>query len=145
VRKALLFIALFGLVSCQVSDSADPPPNILTPIPDPVWVATEPIQCLGNPWEQAWLEANDWNYYAYPKDPTKPGLEPEEVKIITDYYAQQDVIISEALGTPRFEGVCAACSCPEGHTLYLEVRAEDVEKMLSLGYREEAPYSAGDV
>ena len=49
--------------------------NVLTQ----TWVAIEPIQCLGNPWEQDWLDNNNGEYDAYPKDPTTPGLEPEEL------------------------------------------------------------------
>jgi len=109
--------------------------NVLTQ----TWVAIEPIQCLGNPWEQDWLDNNNGEYDAYPKDPTTPGLEPEELEIIKDYYQRQGVEVSDGLNAPKFENVCLACSCPEGHTLFLQVREEDVATMVSLGYRLESP------
>ncbi len=127
-------LALY-LVSCQQ-------PQILAPgLPDlgRAWVATEPIQCLGNPWERDWLASHDGDYGSYPKDPTKPGLEPAEVEIIRDYYRRQGVVVFEAATKGRYEVVCAACSCPEGYTLYLEVRRQDVERMTSFGYRQESP------
>ena len=110
-----------------------------------VWVATEPIQCLNNPWERDWLESNDWDYSRYPKDPSTPGLEPEEFEIIQNYYDRQGVEVSEAETNPRFDAVCLTCSCPEGHTLYLFVRAEDVEQMIEFGYRKEAPKQGSDI
>ncbi len=103
------------------------------------WVATEPIQCLGNPWEQDWLENNNWEYDLYPKDPTTPDLEPEEFIIIQDYYARQGVSVFEGRNVLNEGEVCLACSCPEGQTLYLSVRDQDVATMISLGYRVESP------
>jgi len=107
--------------------------------PDQLWVAMEPIQCLGNPWERDWLESHNWDYSGYPKDPTTPGLEPEEFAIIQDFYDRLGVTVFEAETAPKNEAVCLACSCPEGHTLYLFVAAEDVQKMMEFGYRVESP------
>jgi hypothetical protein len=102
------------------------------------WVAIEPIQCLGNPWEQDWLD-NGGDYQDYPKDPTTPALEQAELEIIKDYYQRQGVEVSDGLNEPKYDNVCLACSCPEGQTLYLQVREEDIPTMLSLGYRLESP------
>ncbi|MEE9270920.1 MAG: hypothetical protein V3V49_11745 [Candidatus Krumholzibacteria bacterium] len=107
--------------------------------PNRVWVAIEPIQCLGNPWEQDWLKSNEDSYSAYPKDPTRQGLTPEEFEIIKDFYSRQGVVVFEGETRPKYDNVCLACSCPEGHTLYLWVRAGDVETMISFGYRVESP------
>ena len=124
------FVLVLSLVSCQES-------RLFAPVyPDRVWVATEPIQCLGNPWEQAWLTSHDGRY---PKDHSKPGLEPEEIEIIQDYYKRQGVTVFRVTTRAKYEVVCAACMCPEGYSLYLEVRDQDLEKMLSFGYREESP------
>jgi len=90
--------------------------------PDPVWMATEPIQCLGNPWELDWLESHNWNYSGYPKDTTTPGLEPEEFAIIRDFYNRRGVTVFKAKTVQKYDTVCATCSCPAGHTLYLKVR-----------------------
>jgi hypothetical protein len=94
---------------------------------------------LLNPWERDWLESHNWDHSAYPKDPTTPGLEPEELAIIRDYYDRLGVTVFDATTAQKYEIVCAACSCPEGHTLYLLVRGEDVEQMVEVGYRVESP------
>lgn len=103
------------------------------------WVATDPVQCLGNPWEQDWIQSHGGNYGAYPRDPSTPGLEPAEVVIIKDYYRRLGVVVQDVDSAWKHQVVCAACSCPEGYTLYLRVRPEDVEKMLALGYSEVPP------
>jgi len=127
----LALLVLFAS-SCNREDS-------ILPEPDRVWVAVEPIQCLGNPWERDWLETHAWDYSGYPKDPTTPGLEPQEFEIIRDFYDRHGVSVFEAETAQKYDVVCAACSCPEGHTLYLLVRVGDVQQMIEFGYREEAP------
>lgn len=97
------------------------------------------MQCLGNPWEQDWLERNDWDYDAYPRDPTRFGLEPQEFEIIQDYYDSEGVVVFDGQTAPKYNNVCLACSCPEGHTLYLLVREQDVAVMVGWGYRVESP------
>jgi hypothetical protein len=106
--------------------------------PNRVWVAIEPIQCLGNPWERDWLKSGG-EYSAYPKDTTRHELTPEEFEIIRDFYSRQGVVVFKGETRPKYDNVCLACSCPEGRTLYLWVRAEDVETMISFGYRIESP------
>jgi len=49
------------------------------------------------------------------------------------------VKVFEAETARKYDVVCAACSCPEGHTLYLLVRDEDLQRMIAVGYREESP------
>ena len=128
----VLALSVLCVMSCNREDST-------SPNPDQVWVATEPIQCLGNPWERDWLESHNGDYSGYPKDPATPGLEPEEFEIIRDYYGRQGVTVFEADTAQKYDVVCAACSCPEGHTLYLLVQGEDVQQMIEFGYREEPP------
>jgi hypothetical protein len=102
-------------------------------------VAIEPTQCLTNAWEADWLAQHGGDYAAYPKDPARPGLEPEEIAIIKDYYQRQGVVVSDTATAPKYESVCLACTCPEGHTMYLRVRSQDVDTMIGFGYRVEAP------
>jgi hypothetical protein len=130
---ALLLVV--GVIGCSDEDGAGWGPRT----PRLFWVACEPIQCLGNPWEQDWLERHGWDYGAYPKDPATVGLEPEEIAIIKDYYRRLGVMVHEVESRMKYDQVCAACSCPEGHTLYLMVPQRDVELTLSWGYRLEAP------
>lgn len=100
-----------------------------------VWVEINPVQCMGNPWEQDWLLANDNDISAYPMGPDAPLPGPEEIEIIKDYYAKQDVEVLDARSAWVMQAVCEACSCPEGYTLYLSVAVSDVEKMTALGFK----------
>ena len=86
-----------------------------------------------------WRERHGDDYDAYPKDPTTPGLEPEEIAIITSYYARQGVIVFETSTAPKYAAVCMSCACPEGHTMFLQVREGDVDTMVGFGYRVEVP------
>jgi hypothetical protein len=85
-----------------------------------------------------WLEQHAGNNAAYPRDPTTPGLESEEIVIITRYYASQGVVVFETATAPKYEEVCLSCSCPEGYTLFLQVRENDLDTMIGFGYRAEA-------
>ena len=115
-----LFIG-FGLLGCNDSNTVQPPRR--------AWVAMAPIQCLGNDWEQDWLAAHDDDYAGYPGDPDgRSG-------IITDYYGRQEVEVLEVVREPWGGGVCLACSCPAGFTLYLMIPEEDVPTMENLGFR----------
>ncbi|MCH8125190.1 hypothetical protein IIC38_04410 [candidate division KSB1 bacterium] len=128
-------VILALLAACTMSCNWD----FGTVQPERVWMATEPIQCLGNPWELDWLESHNWNYSGYPKDHTTIELEPEEFAIIQDFYNRRGVTVFKAETVQKYDTVCAACFCPEGHTLYLIVAIEDVQKMIEFGYRIETP------
>lgn len=134
---ALVSVALF--VGCQADNGAHPVSELDHNTHTDTWVAIEPTQCLTNDWEKEWLERNGQDYAGYPKDPATPGLEPEELKVIQDYYSRQGVVVFDSATASKYETVCLACSCPEGHTMYLLVRGEDVEVMIGFGYRVESP------
>ena len=107
------------------------------------WVEIDPIQCLGNPWEVDWLKAHEEEfkdkpygaYGEYPRDFNTLELESEEIRIIKDYYQKQGITIFDVKSEWTHEGVCDACDCPEGYTLYLLISDSDVDKMLELGYK----------
>ena len=121
----LLLGLLAGLCGCGGDDGTSPPPWTRT------WVAIEPIQCMGNPWEQDWLARNDNDYLGYPRQPGL-GLTPEEIEIIKEYYGRQGIGVL-AVSFRVYPGdVCAACSCSAGYTLFLLVPGREVETMLSL-------------
>jgi hypothetical protein len=128
------------MTGCSQTDSVVP---ILSPLdenpPHDTWVATDPIQCLGNPWEQDWLESHNWDHASYPGDPLTPGLDPMEMEIITDYYERQGVKILAGETVQQEDDVCLSCACPLGYTLYLLVPGEHVVTMLNLGFRLEMP------
>ena len=130
--KVILALSALFIIACTKND-------ILSSKPELVWVVIEPIQCLGNPWERDWLESHNGDRASYPKDPTMPGIEPEEFAIIQEYYGRNGVTVYTAKTAQKYNTVCTSCSCPEGHTLYLLVEAEDVQKMIDFGYRAESP------
>ena len=104
-----------------------------------IWVSTWPIQCLGNPWEQDWIDSHGGDPADYPADPNTAGLDPEEIEIIKDYYQAQDITILDVKDADAGVEVCTACSCPAGYILYLKVYAADVGRMEELGYKRDMP------
>ena len=104
-----------------------------------VWVAIEPVQCLGNSWERDWLAKHDQNYSGYPR-----GRE-GEFAVIKAYFENVGIPVHALASRPKYTIVCCACSCPRGDTLYLLVNAQDVPRMTDMGFRREAPTSLGSI
>lgn len=76
-------------------------------IPPGVWVTIDPIQCLGNPWEQDWLQTHE--YDQYPRD------ERGRLRIFREYYEQQDVSFHTiTLSGTGAGGTCDGCGCSDG-------------------------------
>lgn len=109
------------------------------PVNDRVWVAIEPIQCLGNSWERDWLERNDGDYAGYPQDLAS------QFRIIKAYFEEQGVSVHAMTSRTKYKRVCLACFCPRGDTLYIQVDAGDVEAMEREGFRREAPWMWGPI
>jgi hypothetical protein len=103
------------------------------------WVATEPVQCLTNPWEADWVQDHPGETYPRDLNSWPRRLTDEEVAIITDYYAELGVTVYGADTREKARTICAACNCEEGFTLFLLVGESDVETMIGLGYRRAAP------
>jgi len=103
-------------------------------LPGQTWIATDPVQCLTNPWEEDWLSRDSNVYQDYPR-----AID-SQLAIVRDYYARMGVEIAEAISIAKYNVTCDACSCPRGDALYLRVRDADVDTMLSLGYRLESPW-----
>jgi hypothetical protein len=133
--KHSLPILVFTLVTAGGCQSQSDGP---AQTPATVWMATEPTQCLSNAWERDWIAQHDGDEASYPRGDLYQ-IEPEEAEIITDDYARNDVIVSEVTSAHTLESVCAACDCPQGHTLYLSVRPQDVVKLKVFGYRQQDP------
>lgn len=95
-----------------------------------IWVYIDPIQCLGNPWERAWLGNHD--YDEYPRD------EEQRLKIFSDFFEAQGVTIYELYTTIWAEVVCGACSCPTGERIHCLIDEDYLSIMLKWGFREEA-------
>jgi hypothetical protein len=113
----------------QVKYIRDPcaPLPMTQPPEETTWVEIDPIQCLGNPWEQDWLESHNNDYASYPRD--------DEFEVIKDYYEKQGIAIFDVKSERKYEIVCEACSCPRGDSLSLLVSDSDVGVMLELGYK----------
>lgn len=141
--RQVLTILVFCFISMTGCDSTDSVVPILDPIDenflDDTWVATDPIQCLGNPWEQDWLASHNWDHASYPGNPLTPELDPMEMEIIVDYYGRQGAKVIAGETVQQNDNVCLSCACPLGYSLYLLVPGEDVVTMLDLGFRLEMP------
>ena len=103
-----------------------------------IWMETDPIQCLGNPWEKDWLESHTNDHLSYRSYYQDLG----EFKIITNYYNNKHQISIYDIQYVSFEkklgrsiNTCEACSCARGDTLYILINDFDKEKMLKLGYK----------
>lgn len=94
---------------------------------DLVWVFIDPIQCMGNPWEQARLKEYGNN---------QPGrLTPEEeLDLIEEYYEDQGVTIYRVKRTYPYNATCDACSCPRGDRIHCSVRERDIDRLLEMGF-----------
>lgn len=88
MKKFSILIILLFLFSCNKGTEKD-------------IVYIEPIQCLGNLWDAAWLETNDYEDYPHDED--------EQLKIFTDYYEDHGVIMYHVYAECVYSAVCAAC------------------------------------
>lgn len=101
-----------------------------------VWMTTDPIQCLGNPWEEDWTE--QFPNSNYPIGHPRKFEEPEQLILRSYMLEHHDVTILRIRDKPYPEDamVCEACSCPAGYSLYIEVAATDKEKLEETPFQE---------
>jgi hypothetical protein len=112
-KFAFITIAVLLLVSCNQD-------------PERELVFIDPVQCLGNPWDAAWLETHDYDEY--------PRTESGRLEIFTDYYETQSIKMYDVYSALIYDAVCAACSCPTGYRNYCMVEAGDVVFLLESGF-----------
>lgn len=119
--RLLTCLLLIGLWSCNNSKESAQQAQAET-----MWMVTQPVQCLGNPWEEAWLLANDQKAAAYPRGEVRI-VEAEEAAIIRQFFEEQGITVYAVKGIPFPEGtmVCDACHCPQGYDLYVQVKSAD--------------------
>ena len=105
------------------------------PMTDKVWIVIRPVQCLGNRWEKEWLATHNNQGTKYPRD--------KEFELLKKFFERKQVDVLELRVKPymRGETLCQACDCPRGDTVYLLIHANDVPKMVRLGYTERLPAS----
>ena len=119
--KSILTVVVIAGVALLVWSSFDAQPSDQGAY---AWVAIEPVQCNGNPWQG--------------ETATEAGFA-EESDIIKRYYASQGIEVMRVERRETSEFVCRACTCPRGDTLYLSVAQDDVSAMRALGFREMQP------
>jgi hypothetical protein len=125
---------LLLLISCNDEQAATGPD---------VWVAIEPKQCMDNAWERDWAEQHKTSSDNYPGISRASCIGQREFEVIRDFYSRDGAVVLDAETAPKYITVCAACDCPEGHVLFLLVRAQDAETMTTRrGFRLEAPSSS---
>lgn len=111
------------------------------------WVEIDPIQCLGNPWEQDWLKSHNNDYHSYPHSAYSEGIDDGESIIIKDFYKKQGITVFDVRSGYGDKVIWASCSSSTGYTLYLMVSESSVDKMLNLNYtmsQEEALKHVGE-
>lgn len=96
---------------------------------DRVWVYKDPIQCLGNPWEQAWLAAHndDWGLWHDLSDA-------DQLQVFVKYYGDVGIEIHQYRQTFPYEFTCEACDCPRGDRIHCLINNNDVAKMVAWGF-----------
>ncbi len=85
---------------------------------------------MGNPWEQAWLAANNDDYDLYAELDNQQRLQ-----VFKDYYEQLGITIHKVEQTYPYDAVCEACTCPRGDRLHIQIAKENVQQMLELDFK----------
>lgn len=87
-----------------------------------VWMEMNPVQCMGNPWEQM-----------------SGYVKKEEADFVMKHFSGKGVSVKKVVFKKTMEYVCEACSCPRGDTMYLLIERASESKMADLGFK----YSEG--
>lgn len=129
ISSKISTIALL-LVFAAISTACNGSKQVATEEAPSVWMETDPIQCLGNPWEEDWLSKEGREYGDYPKGNPRI-VEKQEMEIIIDFFKRKGVSVYEvnSKSYPEEMAVCDACTCPAGYTLYLRVPESQAEKL----------------
>ncbi len=126
--KALISIALFILFfACRSGRDREKAAGIM--------MQMEPVQCLGNPWEQDWLQAEGRKYEDYPLGNPRV-LEEAEKEIIRSFFEKEGIRLYKLEGIPFPDSLmlCDACECPRGYTLVIEAAPADTARLRSFGF-----------
>ncbi len=94
------------------------------------WVTIDPIQCMGNTWEQDWLEKNNDDYELYSK-----FSDSQRLQIFEQYFENLGIEIYKLEQTYPYDATCAACFCPRGDLIHCFINENDIDQMLSLGFK----------
>jgi len=134
LRTALTFgivlgVGLLAVVLVAAPPHLGPDSRMLPDRLGATWVSIDPIQCMGNPWEEDWLQSHNGSWESYLREWDSQRM------IVIDYYSRLGIRVFEA-AQEVWSGaiICEACSCPAGYTLYLQVPDGDVDSILALGF-----------
>lgn len=133
---ALVLVGIGGWIMASKTEDNENSKELFSFEAEDARVEISPIQCGGNPWEVDWQNA-------HPNE-TYPTAQDEKNGIIMAYYTNAASVAVKEVKQYSFaerglgEFVCAACSCPAGYILSLRVPADDLEKMLELGFAKSA-------
>lgn len=88
------------------------------------------IQCLGNPWEEAWLAEEG----AQPED--YPQQEAEQLAIFQEYWREQDILVFSPTFIPPDPGVSypASCDSPSGREIEALLPRGQIDAALAAGF-----------
>ncbi len=93
-----------------------------------IWVEKEPVQCLGNEWEQDYLERNNIKFENYPIW--------KEEEIIKEFYYRRGIRIYKIKKEKLKEEIfCQACSCPRGDKIKVLINEEELGEMKEFGWK----------
>ena len=95
------------------------------------WVSVDPIQCLGNSWEQDWLARHNNDFSQYPHD------EAGRFRIYREFFEKQGMTIHSIEVTFPYNAVCLACGCPRGDRISCLIDEAGLPTMLEWGFRVE--------
>lgn len=95
------------------------------------WVSIDPIQCLGNSWDQDWLVQHDNDSSQYPHD------EAGQLRIFGEFFEEQGVIIYQTVVTFPYNATCDGCGCPRGDRISCLIDEAGLPTMLEWGFTEE--------
>lgn len=101
-----------------------------------VWMAFEPVQCNGNPWDQ-WYASGG---IAFVKAPT-------EKELLTAYFSNvHNVQVFDYKSFTIYEIVCQACHCSRGDEVRVLINASDKPNLMKAGWyeAEEPPAAPGE-
>lgn len=93
------------------------------------WVTIDPIQCMGNSWEQDWLEKNNGDYDLYSTFNNNNRLQ-----IFKQYFENLGIEIYKIEQTYPYDATCDACICPRGDRIHCFINENDVDQMISYGF-----------
>lgn len=135
MNKVILLLLCVSMLGCKPGKDSSSSSG------DQVWLWTDPVQCLTNPWESNWLSEGGREYQDYPIGDNLI-VEEEEAEIIKGYFLEKEKVTIHDLYSRKYEevglsqSVCEACHCPQGYRLFVLVDQDKMKLMEEKGFSE---------